>query len=151
MRVLYRFALSRHEIQLLCYRTSTSYTGSFRSHLCGKLSREHVGQQVSVCGWLHKKRMGEQFWLLRDWSGLLQILINEQRQEQWLDMLQKASLESVVAVRGLVQPRPEGQANLDMPTGEIEIHAAEMKLLNPALSNLPFLPHNRQVRFSSRM
>ena len=118
---------------------------SDRSHSCGALGMEHVGQKVSLAGWIQFVRMNR-FLVLRDRYGLTQLLIDDPGIWKRLD---KLPLESVIRVEGLVQARPEGQANPALgPTGDIEVHVEDLADCSPARSNLPFLPRDDDLRKS---
>ena len=105
--------------------SSTSAT-SMRTHLCGDLRAEHIGQTVSVCGWVGRRREhGEKlaFVDLRDHSGIVQCVINED-----VDVRS----EYVVRITGVVRERPEGTRNENLPTGEVEIGECEVETLRVA-------------------
>ncbi|XP_040027441.1 aspartate--tRNA ligase, mitochondrial isoform X2 [Gasterosteus aculeatus] len=110
---------------------------SFRSHTCGELRSDHVGEEVSLCGWVQYLRQ-DLFVILRDFSGLVQVLIPQEESACHL----KAALcdlpaESVVKVTGTVRRRPTGQENKAMPTGDIEILADSVEVFNVS-RKLPF-------------
>ncbi len=97
-----------------------------RTQWCGELRTEHVGQRVSLCGWVARRREhGESlaFVDLRDRSGIVQCVINGA-----LD----ARSEWVVRITGTVRARPEGTVNPDLPTGEVEVGECEVEVLNQA-------------------
>jgi aspartyl-tRNA synthetase len=99
---------------------------SMRTHLCGTLRSEDVGTTVTLCGWVAKRREhGEHlaFVDLRDHTGIVQCVV-----PGTVDVRS----EYVIAVRGVVRPRPEGTVNPELPTGEIEIGDCEVTLLNAA-------------------
>ncbi|XP_029309934.1 aspartate--tRNA ligase, mitochondrial isoform X2 [Cottoperca gobio] len=105
----------------LC-RSASPATGpislSFRSHTCGELTSHHVGEKVTLCGWVQYRRL-DLFVILRDFSGLAQVLIPQKE------------------VTGTVTQRPAGQENKGMPTGEIEILAESVEVFN-VCKTLPF-------------
>ncbi|KAM4721223.1 aspartate--tRNA ligase, mitochondrial [Rhinophrynus dorsalis] len=108
-----------------------------RSHTCGELCSAHVGQEVTLCGWLQYQRHGL-FVILRDFHGLTQVILpQDESGSQLKKMLSEAPLESVVLVKGMVIARPAGQENPRMPTGEIEVQAKQAHILNPC-KKLPF-------------
>uniref|UniRef100_A0A670Y8M2 Aspartyl-tRNA synthetase 2, mitochondrial n=1 Tax=Pseudonaja textilis TaxID=8673 RepID=A0A670Y8M2_PSETE len=108
-----------------------------RSKTCGELRLAHVGQEVTLCGWIQYKRH-EQFVVLRDFQGLTQILIPQVEAASHLRKLfSDAPVESVVRVTGIVIPRPPGQANPRMQTGDIEVKAETAEVLNYC-KKLPF-------------
>ncbi|KAM9844411.1 aspartate--tRNA ligase, mitochondrial [Aulostomus maculatus] len=110
---------------------------SFRSHTCGQLRSEHVGQKVTLCGWVQYLRQ-DLFVVLRDFSGLTQVLIPQEESAHRLKgLLCNLTVESVVKVTGMVQRRPAGQQKEGMPTGEIEVLAENLEVFNMC-RKLPF-------------
>ena len=105
-----------------------------RSHYCGHLRSEHTGQTVTVMGWVHRRRDhgGLIFVDVRDREGLVQVAFSPEASAQALEKAHSLRSEYVIAVTGMVQPRPEGTVNPDMVTGEIEVHAQELYILNEA-------------------
>jgi len=104
---------------------------NMRSHYCGDLDRRHIGEEVGLCGWVHRRRDhgGVIFVDLRDREGLVQVVFNPDR----LDMFRLAEQirsEYVLQVRGRVRPRPEGTENRDLETGEVEVLALVLEVLN---------------------
>ena len=103
-----------------------NYRTALRSHRCGDLRPHHAGEQVSLTGWVSRRREhGEHlaFLDLRDHSGIVQCVVAEQ-----LD----ARNEYVVRVVGTVRPRPEGTVNDKLPTGEIEVGDCQVEVLRTA-------------------
>ncbi|TDH06336.1 hypothetical protein EPR50_G00130910 [Perca flavescens] len=110
---------------------------SFRSHTCGELRSHHVGEKVSLCGWVQYLRQ-DLFVIMRDFSGLTQVLIPQEESACNLKAaLCDLTTESVVKVTGTVRRRPAGQENKSMPTGEIEILAESVEVFN-VCQKLPF-------------
>uniref|UniRef100_A0AAQ5ZX44 Aminoacyl-transfer RNA synthetases class-II family profile domain-containing protein n=1 Tax=Amphiprion ocellaris TaxID=80972 RepID=A0AAQ5ZX44_AMPOC len=110
---------------------------SFRSHTCGELRSDHVGEKVTLCGWVQYLRQ-DLFVILRDFSGLTQVLIPQEESASNLKaVLCDLTVESVVKVTGTVRRRPAGQENKTMPTGEIEVLAADVQVFN-VCQKLPF-------------
>uniref|UniRef100_A0ABK0LT08 Aspartyl-tRNA synthetase 2 (mitochondrial) n=1 Tax=Rattus norvegicus TaxID=10116 RepID=A0ABK0LT08_RAT len=108
-----------------------------RTNTCGELRSSHLGQEVTLCGWIQYRRQNT-FLVLRDCHGLVQILIPQDESAASVRRtLCEAPVESVVRVSGTVIARPLGQENPKMPTGEIEIKAKTAELLN-ACKKLPF-------------
>jgi aspartyl-tRNA synthetase len=117
----------------------------YKSHDCGQLRAADVGEQVTLAGWVHRRRDhgGVTFLDLRDRSGLVQVVANP---DLSADAHQQAELvrpEWVIQVSGKVRPRPEGSENPDMATGEVEVEAHELKVLNPAKT--PPFPINEET------
>lgn len=110
----------------------------YKTHACGELRPSHIGQQVTLAGWVHRQRDhgGVTFIDLRDRSGLVQIVANPDSPETKL--IQEARSEWVLNVTGVVRHRPEGAENPSLPTGEIEVVVNKLEVLNPS-KPLPFL------------
>jgi len=112
----------------------------YKTHTCGELRAEHTGQTVTLAGWVHRRRDhgGVTFLDLRDRFGLVQVVANPDLPKETLDLVADVRFEWVLQITGLVQKRPAGMVNPKMETGEIEIIARQVKVLNPAKS-LPFM------------
>ncbi len=110
-----------------------------KTHGCGELRPTHIGQVVELAGWVHRRRDhgGLIFIDLRDRSGLVQVVGDPSRSAPAHAVLDEVRLEYVIQVRGLVRRRPAGAENPSLPTGEIEVEAHEVRILNPARP-LPF-------------
>ncbi len=104
-----------------------------RSHYCGQVDESLVGQEIAVCGWVHRRRDhgGVIFVDLRDREGLLQVVFDPDRPEIFAEA-ERIRSEYVLAVKGLVRERPEGTINPNMPTGQVEVLAHELVTLNDA-------------------
>jgi aspartyl-tRNA synthetase len=109
-----------------------------RSHYCGQVNEKLVGQEVTVAGWVHRRRDhgGVIFVDLRDREGLLQIVFDPDNQGQFTEA-EKLRNEFVVQVRGLVRERPSGTANANLASGKVELLARELVTLNRS-EPLPF-------------
>ncbi|XP_032147234.1 aspartate--tRNA ligase, mitochondrial isoform X3 [Sapajus apella] len=108
-----------------------------RTNTCGELRSSHLGQEVTLCGWIQYRRQNT-FLVLRDFHGLVQVIIPQDESAASVrKILCEAPMESVVQVSGTVISRPAGQENPKMPTGEIEIKVKTAELLN-ACKKLPF-------------
>ncbi len=107
-----------------------------RTHDCGSLSREDVGEKVVLMGWVHRRRDhgGLIFVDLRDRWGITQVVFNPERNNLSHGKAEGLRSEYVIAVEGEVIPRPEGMVNQDMHTGEIEVIVDEIRLLNTSLT-----------------
>jgi aspartyl-tRNA synthetase len=105
-----------------------------KTHQCGELRAEDVGQQVTLAGWVHRYRShgGVLFVNLRDRSGTVQVTFDQNTAPQAHAIADQARNEWVLQVQGTIRRRPEGTENPDMPTGEIEVAAIEAKILNPS-------------------
>lgn len=110
-----------------------------RTHYCGTLGEEHIGQQVELKGWVNKRRDlgGLIFVDLRDRSGLVQIVFHPESAEA-LAAAEKVRNEYVLAVKGTVVARAEGTVNIKMSTGRIEVNVTEIEIIN-ASKSLPFM------------
>lgn len=104
-----------------------------RSHYCGELNAARIGETVSLCGWVHRRRDhgGVIFVDLRDRDGLCQVVFDPDRAETFA-LAETLRNEFVVRVTGLVRARPEGTVNKDLPSGEIEVLAHELEILSIA-------------------
>ncbi|MBP1603031.1 MAG: aspS [Acidobacteria bacterium] len=102
-----------------------------RTHTCGQLRAEDVGREVLLLGWVHKVRdLGHLVFLdLRDRHGLTQVVFEA---EGLRDRAKHLRAEFVIGVKGRVRPRAAEALNAKMPTGAVEIEAAELKLLSEA-------------------
>ncbi|GIR63434.1 MAG: hypothetical protein CM15mP68_1000 [Pseudomonadota bacterium] len=93
-----------------------------RSHYCGELGTADVGEQVEICGWVHRRRDhgGVIFLDIRDRTGILQVVFDPDTEASFA-LADSVRNEFVLWARGKVRPRPEGTINPDMRTGEIEV------------------------------
>ncbi|MBM3286343.1 MAG: aspartate--tRNA ligase [Candidatus Eisenbacteria bacterium] len=109
----------------------------YRTHLCGDLRVAHVGETITIAGWVHRKRNfgGLYFLVLRDHSGIVQVVIGTDA--PFHGLAADVRLESVVQIQGIVAHREEGNVNPNMATGEIEIHAQSFTIHSVA-EILPF-------------
>jgi len=104
-----------------------------RSHYCGQLDVSHIGREVGLCGWVHRRRDhgGVIFIDLRDRDGLVQLVFDPDDKSAF-SVAEQARPEYVLAVRGTVRHRPEGTVNSDLPTGEVEVVGKSLEILNRA-------------------
>jgi len=109
-----------------------------RSHYCARLSAQDIGQQVSLCGWVKRRRDlgGLTFVDLRDSSGVIQLIFPGE--DESLGEGHTLNREDVICVSGVVRPRSEGNVNSEMVTGEIEVQVEKLEILNRSLTP-PFL------------
>jgi aspartyl-tRNA synthetase len=110
-----------------------------RTHQCGEVAEQAIGQQVVLKGWVQKRRDlgGLIFVDLRDRTGLVQIVFNPAFSEEALVVADKLRNEYVIEVSGEVVARQESQVNPNMGTGRIEVHANHVTIINEA-KNPPF-------------
>ena len=106
-----------------------------RTEYCGLISRSHLGSDVDLCGWVHRRRDhgGVIFIDLRDREGLVQIVCDPDRPVPFA-VAEKLRNEYVVQVRGRVRPRPDGTVNPNLVSGEIEVLAERLEILNTAVT-----------------
>jgi len=104
-----------------------------RSHYCGKLDESLVDQEVTLCGWVHRRRDhgGVIFLDLRDREGISQVVYDPDTKDSFA-IAEGVRSEYVVQVKGRVRLRPEGTINPDMPTGAIEVLGLQLEILNAA-------------------
>jgi aspartyl-tRNA synthetase len=121
-----------------------------RSHYCGEIDESLVGQEIEVCGWVHRRRDhgGVIFIDLRDREGLLQVVFDPDRPEIFAEA-ERIRSEYVLKVKGLVRPRPDGTVNPNMRTGKIEVLAHELETLNK--SETPPFHHDEQANEDVRL
>jgi len=112
----------------------------YKTHNCGELRASHAGQTVTLAGWVHRRRDhgGVVFLDVRDRYGITQITISPTLSKETLDLVANIRFEWVLKVMGKVQKRPAGMENPRMETGEVEVIAQSIEVLNPA-KTLPFM------------
>src|SRR5881296_1260878 len=125
-----RRAIPAREIRSVCYTPPP-----MRTHYCGKLSAELLGQTVTIAGWAHRRRDhgGVIFIDLRDREGLAQVVSDPDRKATFATA-EKIRNEFVLKVTGLVRRRPEGTVNPNIASGEVEVLAHDIEILNPSLT-----------------
>jgi aspartyl-tRNA synthetase len=103
-----------------------------RTNDCGSLRRDDIGREVVLMGWVNRRRdLGKVTFIdLRDRFGLTQIVLDREFDETSHNKARILRNEWVIAVKGTVSPRLSGQENSELPTGEIEVKASELKILN---------------------
>src|SRR5258706_5259481 len=106
-----------------------------RTHYCGELSAALVGGRVTLCGWAHRRRDhgGVIFVDLRDREGLAQVVFNPDRADAFR-IAEKVRNEFVLQVSGTVRKRPQGSTNPDLRSGEVELVAHEVEILNASVT-----------------
>ena len=122
-----------------------------RTHYCGELNRQQVDQQVSVCGWVNRRRDhgGVIFVDLRDKKGMLQVVFDPDEAAMFAEA-ETLRNEYVLQVEGLLRMRPEGTHNPDMVTGEVELLAHKLDILN-ASETPPFQLDEEDVHDDNRL
>jgi len=103
-----------------------------RTHTCGELNKKHLKKDVVLAGWVATRRdHGNLIFIdLRDREGLTQVVFNPEDSSDLHKQAEKLRDEYVVQVKGKVRSRPQGTVNKKIPTGEIEVLASELKILN---------------------
>ncbi|AIQ76091.1 aspartate--tRNA ligase [Paenibacillus sp. FSL L8-0493] len=124
-----------------------------RSHNCGQLTPEHIGQTVTLNGWVQTRRDlgGVLFIDLRDRSGIVQVVFNPDYSGEALQIADKVRSEYVLAVKGKVVKRDEETINRNLPTGEIEVQITDIEVLNAAKTPPFFIEDGVEVDESLRL
>lgn len=110
-----------------------------RTHTCGELNKAHVGQDVILCGWVHRRRdHGKLIFIdIRDRYGMTQVMFSPKDSPQAHQTAVELRAEFVIRLQGVVNARPQNNVNPKIPTGEVELIAKGLAILNPSL-NPPF-------------
>lgn len=118
-----------------------------RSHRCGEITENLLGQQVDLCGWAHRRRDhgGVIFIDLRDREGLVQVVFDPDYADAF-KLAETVRSEFVLKVRGKVRPRPEGTINTNLVSGKVEVLATSLEILNK--SETPPFPLESEVEVS---
>jgi aspartyl-tRNA synthetase len=124
-----------------------------RTHTCGQLRAGDIGARVTLTGWVNRRREhgGLTFLNLRDRYGITQVVFDADAAPDAFADAGQVGHEWVVAVDGCVRARPEGQANPDMPTGEIEVLAECLRVLNPSQTPPFEVARDVEVEEASRL
>ncbi len=124
-----------------------------KNHSCGELNREHIGSEVTLAGWVDRRRDhgGLIFIDLRDREGIVQVVFNPEVSEECHRVASDLRSEYVVRVRGKVIPRPKGTENPNLATGEIEVIAISSELLNPSKTPPFYINEEAEVEESLRL
>ena len=122
-----------------------------RTHYCGHLNRDLIGQTVTLCGWAHRRRDhgGVIFIDLRDREGMAQIVINPDTQAAFA-IAESVRSEYVLKVTCVVRARPEGAVNANLATGEVEMIATDIEILNASLTP-PFMLDDENLTETVRL
>ncbi|RMF37273.1 MAG: aspartate--tRNA ligase [Planctomycetota bacterium] len=117
-----------------------------RTHTCGELRKEHIGQTVTICGWVENKRDhgGTIFIDVRDRFGRTQVVVSPEEGEDVLKLAETLRGEDVISVTGQVASRLEGKTNPKIATGEIEIRGHQIQVLNRSQTP-PFYPNQEEL------
>ncbi len=111
-----------------------------RTHYCGTIRAEHIGETITLCGWIDRRRDlgGVIFLHLRDRSGSVQVVSDPVRTPDSYHLAETLRSEYVVKITGRVYQRPDESFNSRIPTGEIEVYAEQIEVLNRVHNQLPF-------------
>lgn len=122
-----------------------------RTNMCGQLNKDHIGKEVVVMGWVQKRRSlgGLIFADVRDVTGLIQVVFDTDVYKEAFDKAESLRSEFVIAVRGEVLERQS--KNPDMATGEIEVYAHELKILDTAETPPIYIKDNDDVSEQMRL
>ena len=124
----------------------------YRTHNCGEIRKEEVGKKVKISGWIQTVRDlgGVVFIDVRDQYGITQVVVSGNEKD--VDFASRIPNESTICVSGTVRLRSEDTINNNIPTGEIEIFAKNIKILGKRLKNLPFeINSDKEVREDLRL
>jgi len=121
-----------------------------RTHKCGELNKENLGEAVELCGWVHRRRDhgGVIFIDLRDRAGLVQVVFNPESEDTFA-IAESVRSEYVLRVEGVVRDRLEGTVNSNMATGEVEILVSHIEVLNE--SETPPFPIESDIDVNEEM
>jgi aspartyl-tRNA synthetase len=124
-----------------------------RTHTCGELRKEHIGSEVILAGWVNRRRDhgGLIFIDLRDREGIVQIVFNPEYSPATMPTASELRSEYVIKVAGKVTPRPAGTENPKIPTGEIEVIASEIEILNTSRTPPFYINEEIEVDESLRL
>ena len=115
-------------------------SATMRTYYCGEIRKENIGETVTLCGWVDRRRDhgGVIFIDLRDRTGIVQIVSDPQRTPDSYQDAEALRNEYVVRITGRVSQRPEDSLNPKLPTGEVEVYADQIELLNSVRKQMPF-------------
>ncbi len=124
-----------------------------KDHYCGLLRKEHVGKEVQLAGWVHRRRHhgGLIFIDLRDREGIVQVVFSPAESLEAYSVANEARSEYVLWVKGVVKERPPGMENPNLPTGEVEVIAKEAKILNPSRTPPFYIERDEEVDEALRL
>jgi aspartyl-tRNA synthetase len=121
-----------------------------KSHNCGELRKNHAGQKVTLAGWVHRRRDhgGKVFIDLRDREGIVQVVFNPQVSQEAYQVAGSLRGEYVIQIAGEVVPRPEGTENRKLASGDIEVVAKEVIILNTSKTPPFYISEDEEVEES---
>jgi aspartyl-tRNA synthetase len=121
-----------------------------KSHNCSELRKTHAGQEVTLAGWVHRRRDhgGKVFIDLRDREGIVQVVFNPQVSQEAYEIAGSLRSEYVIQVAGEVASRPEGTENPKLATGDVEVIAKKAVILNPSKTPPFYINEDEEVEES---
>ena len=124
-----------------------------RTHYCGQVTAKDIGNNVCLMGWVQRRRDhgGLIFIDLRDREGIVQIALDPDRDPAAHKIAEQVRSEFVLAVQGVVSPRPEGTVNPKMKTGEVEVEVRELRILNVSKTPPFMLDEYTEVNENTRL
>ena len=124
-----------------------------KSHNCGQLRKEHVGDKVTLAGWVDRRRdHGRLIFIdLRDREGIIQVAFNPEVSEACHEVASKMRSEYVARISGEVAFRPPGTENPRLPTGDIEVVAQDAEILNPSRTPPFYINEDVEVEENLRL
>ncbi len=149
-RTIWRFLGDSLKAISIEFRTNISMSTKMRSHYCGDLSKSNENQSVTLSGWVHRRRDlgGLIFLQLRDRTGVLQVVVDPDFKELF-ETAEQLRNEFVIQVKGTVRARPDDMVNKNMASGDIEVLAQEITILNKAQP--PAIPIDENLEASEEM
>ena len=125
----------------------------FRTHSCGELTAEHIGERVTLAGWVHRRRDhgGLVFIDLRDGAGLVQVVFNPEVSGAGHGVATGLRNEYVIQVIGDVAKRPPGTENPNIATGEVEVLVQQVQILNPSKTPPFYINEDIEVEENLRL
>ena len=127
--------------------------GLQRTHMCTGINSANIGEEVILTGWVQKRRDhgGLIFTDLRDRTGIVQVVFSPEVDSQAFEKADTVRGEFVLAIRGKVMARPEGTVNENLATGEVEVYANELRILNKAKTPPFYIEDNIDVDENIRL
>jgi len=125
----------------------------YKTHTCGELRIQHIGESVTLAGWVHRRRDhgGVTFLDLRDRFGIVQAVTDSASSPEAHHGMEEVRIEWVVQVEGTVRARPPGTVNPNLTTGEIEVNVKSFRVLNPAKTPPFSINKEEEVEENSRL
>lgn len=125
----------------------------YRTSTCNDVSKKDIGNEVTLCGWVNRRRDhgGVIFVDLRDRYGITQIVSDPENFKKAHDAMNDVRSEFVLQISGKVRARPEGQANPNHSTGEIEIFVTDLKVLNPSKTTPFEIDQDKEINEELRL